>query len=167
MNDLWFGLQQLFEAVWNLLITLLALATPWLGLAAWIAFWLFAVNWVTLRRVLLQGGWTGLVLIALAAVLVWGVISPPVGGSHYLLGLTVSNFGGKTVYVTALVCLMLFCGSVQLAGFTPRSLSYVGYQPAPVEDDHGHGHEGHGHAGGGHDGHSHVAHATGDDHGHH
>jgi hypothetical protein len=35
---------------------------------------------------------------------------------HYLLGLRVSNFVGKTVYVTGLICIMFLCGSVQLGG---------------------------------------------------
>ena len=39
-----------------------------------------------------------------------------VTGYHRLLGLRVSNFVGKTVYVTALICIMFLCGSVQLGG---------------------------------------------------
>jgi hypothetical protein len=32
------------------------------------------------------------------------------------VGLSLSNYVGKTVYVTALVCIMFLCGSVQLSG---------------------------------------------------
>lgn len=110
---------QLFEALINLLGSLGLLIQPWLPLIAWIAFWLFAVNWVRLRRVLLDGGWIGLLLIGVVWVLIWGTVAPPesADGRHFLLGLSVGNFVGKTAYVTTLICIMLLCGSVQLSGF--------------------------------------------------
>ncbi|MFO0918596.1 MAG: hypothetical protein U0872_09810 [Planctomycetaceae bacterium] len=74
--------------------------------------------------------------------LIWGVIAPPATGSHYLLGLTLSNFVGKTVYVTALFTIMLLCGSVQLSGACGDWATFP--EPA-AEDDHGHGHDSHGH----------------------
>ncbi len=91
----------------------------YIALVLWIAFWVGAVNWVRLRKILLEGGWTGIVLIGFMAVLVWGCIAPPEGGFHSILGLEVSNFVGKTVYVTGLICIMFICGSIQLAG-NPR-----------------------------------------------
>jgi hypothetical protein len=89
---------------------------PLIPLVVWVAFWTLAVNWTKLRSVLLQGGWIGLALIAVIAVLVWGTVAPPPSGAHHLLGLTLGNFVGKTVFVTTLVCIMFLCGSVQLSG---------------------------------------------------
>ncbi|MGE0377016.1 MAG: hypothetical protein AB7Q45_16520, partial [Planctomycetaceae bacterium] len=71
---------------------------------------------MNLRRVLLSGGWLGGLLIMLVAIVGWGSIAPPESGTHSLLGLTLSNFVGKTVYVTSLAVIALLCGSVQLSG---------------------------------------------------
>lgn len=106
----------LLLAVWQLLVALLAVILPWTPLYAWIAFWALAVDWVKLRLVLIRGGWIGLVLVALVATLVWGMVDPPTEGSHFLIGKTVGNFVGKFMYVTGLLVIMLICGSVQLAG---------------------------------------------------
>jgi hypothetical protein len=125
----------LLSAMWELLISLLAVAVPWMPLVAWVAFWLFAVNWVKLTQVLLRGGLFALILLGLVATLVWGVVSPPAGGAHHLLGLSVGNFVGKFVYVTALLVIMILCGSVQLAGFCG---SWANFPDGPAEPDHGH-----------------------------
>lgn len=141
LTQLWGSLVQVFWAVWDLLATLGALVLPLLPLIAWVAFWLFAVNWTKLRRVLLDGGWVGAVLIGLVAVLAWGMIAPPAGGAHHMLGLSLSNFVGKTVYVTILFCIALLCGSVQLAGFyTPREEEPADEEHAPAVAHHGSGH---------------------------
>jgi hypothetical protein len=133
----------LLGAVWQLVISILLLILPWTPLIAWLAFWLFAVNWVKLRAVMVQGGWIGVVAIGFLMILIWGVIDPPASGAHYLLGLTLSNFVGKTVYVTALLTIMFLCGSVQLSGACGDWATF----PEPVADDHhGHGHDSHGHA---------------------
>ncbi|HUG90262.1 MAG TPA: hypothetical protein VML55_05485 [Planctomycetaceae bacterium] len=164
MDALGRSLQQLGEALRDLFVALFDVIGPWLplviGLGVWIVYWTCAVNWIRLREVLVRGGWIGLLLIAFAAVLVWGTVDPPahyavrtadgrtllgtslavaddgvtlidaagqtltIPGSglreitayHRLLGLRVSNFVGKAVYVTALVCIMFLCGSVQLGG---------------------------------------------------
>ena len=116
MEALWESLQLLVSGVWNVLIALGGLLLPWTPLAAWIVFWLFGVNWQTLRGVLLRGGWMGLVLIGLGMVLIWGMVAPPPDGFHHFFGMEISNFVGKTVYVTSLFCIMLLCGSVQLSG---------------------------------------------------
>ncbi len=131
LNELWGSLVDLFVALWGIAYSLVQLVTPWTPLLAWVAFWLFAVNWVKLRQVLLQGAWTGVVLTGLVMVIVWGSISP---GNHELFGLHVSNFVGKTVYVTMLFCIMFLCGSVQLAGFLPNCCRFA--EVGPAEDDH-------------------------------
>jgi hypothetical protein len=143
------SLQNLLLAVVELLAALVGTIAPWWPLIAWVAIWTFAVNWVKLRAVLLSRGFVGVLLIAFMSVLVWGIVAPPEGGSHHLLGLTVSNFVGKLMYVTALMVIALLCGSVQLSGAVDKYLHFV----EPLEDshdDHGHGHD---------DGHGHDAHA--------
>lgn len=132
------SLQQFFWAGVDVLRAILQLFEPnlglYIGLALWIIFWIGAVNWVRLRRILLSGGWIGVVLIALMAVLVWGSIAPPPDGRHYMLGIRPSNYFGKMIYVTVLLCIMLICGSVQLA-VNPNQ------EEEPAEEPiHSHGH---------------------------
>ena len=138
MEPLLNSLTQLFTAAADLFYSVGALLLPWLPLIAWLAFWIFAVNWVRLRAVLASGGWIGLLLLSAAAVLVWGSIAPPEGGSYALFGLTISNFVGKTVYVSGLVCLMLLAGAVQLSGCCAGCCSFSD----DSADDEGHGHHG-------------------------
>lgn len=135
--------------IWTLIVSLV----PWTPLIAWIAFWTFAVNWVRLREIQLQGGMIGIVLLGLTAILVWGVVAPPESGTHSLLGLRVSNFAGKAMYVTALIVIMQLCGAVQLSGCCDRLLNLE--LPAGGGDDghhggHDDGHAGHGGSTGGH-----------------
>jgi hypothetical protein len=153
MHELINNFQALFSASWNLIITLLGMMLPWTPLMAWVAFWLLAVNWVKLREVMIVGGWIGVVLIGVMMVLVWGVVAPPTDGTHHLFGLNVTNFVGKTVYVTALFTIMFLCGSVQLSGACgklaqfPEEVADDGHGDAHGgHDDHGHGHDDHGHA---------------------
>jgi len=145
------NLLTLLSSVWQLVISVFALLLPWTPLLGWLAFWLYAVNWVKLRAVLLQGGWVGVMLFGVMAVMIWGVIAPPESGQHHIFGLILSNFVGKTVYVTALMTIMFLCGSVQLSG----ACGPWAHFPEPVAEQHHHGHGGHGHDDHGHD----VAHA--------
>lgn len=144
MLELIANLQVLLIAAWNVIVTLLGLILPWTPLIAWIGYWLFAVNWVKVREVMISGGWIGVVLLGLMMVLVWSVVAPPISGSHHMFGLHVSNFVGKSVYVTSLLTIMFLCGSVQLSGACG---SLAVFKAPEIEDehhDHG-GHEGHGH----------------------
>lgn len=110
------SIQQLFFSLVGIGSSLFSLVLPWTPLIAWVAFWLYAVNWVKLREIFLKGGWAGFLLLAFVMILVWGAVAPPVSGSHNLLGLKLSNYVGKTVYVTFMFCIILICGSVQLSG---------------------------------------------------
>lgn len=133
------SLIELLLAVGMVLAALVRLLLPWMPLAAWIVFWLFGVNWVKLREVMLGGGWIGVVLIGLVMALAWGVIAPPAESAHYILGLKLSNFVGKIVYVTALFCIMYLCGAVQLSGCCSsccRFESDEGPEPLPHEMPH-------------------------------
>lgn len=134
LGNLLDSFKQLFFSLVNIVGDLAALIVPWAPLIAWVAFWLLAVNWVKLRGIFLRGGWIGFVLLAFVMILVWGAVAPPVSGSHNLLGLKLSNYVGKTVYVTFLFCIILICGSVQLSG----AVSPVFPEDEP--EPHGHGH---------------------------
>ena len=127
MEALGQNLLQLVEALWGTLFSLGALLLPWTPLGAWVAFWLFGVNWEKLRKVMLSGGLIGVLLIGFTMILVWGTIAPPVSadGMHHILGLTLSNFVGKTVYVTSLFVIMFLCGSVQLSGCCAQCCNFA------------------------------------------
>lgn len=138
-----------------MLVNLLAVLVPWTPLIAWVAFWLFAVNWEKLYPVLAKGAIIGVALIGLMMILMWGLIAPPADGVHHLFGLHPSNFVGKTVYVTILFTIMALCGSVQLSGAYASLTRFADDELAG--DGHsvdGHGSEGHGH----HDHDSHQGH---------
>lgn len=135
MYQLLDSLLNLLVAFWNVARDLVALVLPWTPLVAWVAFWLLAVNWVKYRAVLIKGGWTGVFFIGLMTILIWGLIAPPEGGVHHVFGLSLSNFVGKTVYVTALFSIMFLCGSAQLSGAC-GSLVCFKCEEEPVDEGH-------------------------------
>ncbi len=117
MTELFINLGDLIMAAWGVLSSILFLLLPWIALGAWVLYWLCAVNWKKLYAVLIpQFGWIGVVLLGFAMILVWSTVAPPAAGVHYILGLTVSNIVGKTVYVVMLFCIAGLCGAVQLSG---------------------------------------------------
>ena len=136
MENLLDSLKELIIAVWNVADSLFFLILPWAPLIAWVAFWLLDVNWVKYRAVLLKGGWTGLAFVALMMIMIWGLIAPPADGFHHIFGLSLSNFVGKTVYVTALFSIMFLCGSVQLSGACGSLVCFKHEDEEPA--DHGH-----------------------------
>ena len=136
MENLLNSLLELIIAVWNLVESLFHLILPWTPLVAWVAFWLLAVNWVKYRAVLLKGGWTGLAFIGLIMIMIWGLIAPPVDGVHHVFGLSLSNFVGKTVYVTALFSIMFLCGSVQLSGACGSLICFKHEDEEPADHSH-------------------------------
>ena len=153
MDALFDLFSSLINVLWSLLdvvVNLVRVILPWLPLLAWVGFWTFAVNWAKAFPILRRGGFIGILLLMFVTVIVWGAVAPPVNGKHLMLGLSVSNYAGKFIYVTMLTCIALLCGSAQLSGAFGR----LGEFPEePAEDDHGHhGHSDHGH---GHDDHGH------------
>ncbi|HQX52569.1 MAG TPA: hypothetical protein PLY87_20270 [Planctomycetaceae bacterium] len=146
--DLFNSLINVFWSLLDVVVNLVRLILPWLPLLAWIGFWTFAVNWAKAFPILRRGGIIGVLLLMFVAVLVWGAVAPPVDGKHFMLGLKVSNYAGKFIYVTMLTCIAFLCGSAQLSG----AFGSLGqFADEPAEDDHGHGghdHDGHdtGHA---------------------
>jgi hypothetical protein len=161
--DLFFSLIDVLRSLFNVVVSLVRVIVPWLPLLGWIGFWTLAVNWAKAFPILRRGGLIGVFLLMFLSVLIWGSVAPPVGGEHFMLGLSVSNYVGKFIYVTMLTCIALLCGSAQLSGAFGSLCEF----PEEPEDDHhghgGHGHDGHGH--GGHDSHGHDAHGH-DPHGH-
>jgi hypothetical protein len=124
-------------SLWELVVALFVVVLPWAPLGAWIAFWMFAVNWSKLRESLARGGWVGVALIGAIAVLIWGVVAPG-DGTFNFFGLKISNFVEKTVYVSGLVCIMFLAGAMQLAGCCASCCQFE--EPAEPAADHGHGH---------------------------
>lgn len=135
MEALLDSLLQLVQALWGILVSLKSLLLPWLALAAWVAFWMFAVDWSKLRPLIWQrwGSWVGVALTGFVMILVWGSISPPTSGTHDILGLELSNYVGKTVYVTVLFCIMFLCGSVQLSGCCASCCNFA---DEPADEEH-------------------------------
>lgn len=147
------------RSVLSVISALIDVILPWLPLLSWGAFWALAVDWSKVMPILRRGGCVGVVLLMLSTVLVWGAIAPPPEGTHFLFGLTVSNYAGKFVYVTVLTCIALLCGSAQMAGTFGR-LSVFPEETAL--DDHGHGSHGHGEGSSHETGHGHeIAHTGG------
>lgn len=154
MDAVFSSLLQLVTAAWQLLLALFFLITPWAPLIGYLAFWLFAVDWVKYRLVLIRGGWIGVLLIVFMTTMIWGLIAPPPGDYHNIFGLHLSNFVGKFLYVASLTVMMFLCGSVQLSGMCGSWAQFPEDTPA---DDH-HGHDDHGHEAHGESDHA-VAHA--------
>ncbi len=144
MEELFQALIQMGGPVRELVSALIDLVIPWTPLAAWIIFWLFAVNWTKFHQVIFSGGWLGLVLIGLVWVLVWGCVAPPLTETRNLFGLHVSNFVEKTVYVAGLYCIMFAAGSLQLSGFCRECCQFEPAEAPP--ESHGGGHDDHAHA---------------------
>ena len=126
---------QLLSAIYGLVIATGSLILPWAPLIAWIAFWLLAVDWEKLRPQMVKGGFLGVLLLGFVMILVWGSVAPPPEGAHNILGLRLSNFVGKTVYVTLLLSIMFLCGSAQLSGAVDRFICFPEDEPEP---QHGH-----------------------------
>lgn len=165
MDALFDLFSSLINVLWSLLdvvVNLVRVILPWLPLLAWVGFWTFAVNWAKAFPILRRGGFIGILLLMFVTVIVWGATAPPMNGKHLMLGLSVSNYAGKFIYVTMLTCIALLCGSAQLSGAFGR----LGEFPEePANDDHGHhGHDNHGH--GHNDSHGHNDGHSGHDHGH-
>lgn len=131
--DLLTALINLFHALVSLVGALALAILPWAPLLLFIAFWLLAVNWRKLYPILfLRGGIIGVFLLYVMIILAWGVVAPPEQGTHSMLGLTVSNFVGKMIYVTFLFVIAGLCGTVQLSGAFNRYLPFVEVEePSP------------------------------------
>jgi hypothetical protein len=88
-----------------------------IAVVLWVVWWLFLVDWSVARKTLKQGGWVGLILLALLAVLVWGSLSP---AGQEILPIPLPNYLEEFTIVFGLYVVMLGCGALQLALWPPR-----------------------------------------------
>lgn len=96
----------------DLLAAFVLLVTPWLPLGAWAAFWLFAVDWMRLRRILVpQSGMVGLLLIAVFTAWISTLIAPVTAQSLLLPVVE------RIAVLTTWIVVMMTCGA-QLLGCT-------------------------------------------------
>ncbi len=128
MAELWQALGQLFTSLGNVLAGWQPYLAAIVLLIAWIAWWLWGVNWPRAWAFLAEGAWVPLVLLMIVAALVWSRIAP----------WTRFNFWGQLGGVTLLVLLALFCGWLQ--GVMHWMPTDVPLEPPAVGHDHGHGH---------------------------
>lgn len=129
---------ELFQALWNVVYVLMDLllqfALTWSLLIAWVAWWLWGVNWSKAWPVLAQGAWVPLLLIAVASALTWSQLTP---SECPCLGfVTVPNFWWQLGAVGLLVALTLGCGWLQgLFGWAPPE---VNLEPPAHAAEHAH-----------------------------
>jgi hypothetical protein len=130
LAQLWENLQTLVVVLGNLVLLLLEFALHYALLIAWVAWWLWGVNWKKAWPILAGGGWVPLVLLMTVAALVWSRIAP---ASYNFLGLvTLPNMLWQFGAVCGLVALTLFCGWLQgYFGWGPPDLD-----PNPPEASH-------------------------------
>lgn len=113
MSNLLVSLWAFLTAGGGLLATVILLVQPWLPLAVWAAFWLFAVDWLRLRRILVpRSGMIGLLLIGVFAAWISTLIAPAT--SESLLHPVVE----RIVVLTTWIVVMMACGTAQLLGWT-------------------------------------------------
>jgi hypothetical protein len=137
------GFTELLQNLWQMLVSLglvlvilLFLALRWSLLIAWVAWWLWGVNWRRAWPVLAVGAWVPVVLLIVTAALVWSRLSP---STCDCLGfMTVGNFWWQLGAVSLLAAMAIFCGWVQgVFGWAPEDVSFEPPDPDPT---HGHEH---------------------------
>jgi hypothetical protein len=121
MTDLWEPFVQLVNQLGIFLGLLLQHVFRWSLVIAWVAWWLWGVNWKRTWPVLAQGAWVPVVLVTITAAFVWSEIEP---GSCTCLGVvTVPNFWWQLGDCGLLVGIALFCGWLQgVFGWTPAEI---------------------------------------------
>lgn len=133
-------LARIFETLWQLVLELgklvgqiLSLGLHWSLLIAWIAWWLWAVNWNRVWPTLRQGAWAPAVLLIIISALVWSRVAP---SECSCLGFaTVPNFWWQLGAVGLLTSVTLFCGWLQgIFHWAPAEISL----DPPEHVDHGH-----------------------------
>jgi CBS domain containing-hemolysin-like protein len=128
-------LTQLVITLGTLVLEIGALALQHALLIAWVAWWLWGVNWTKAWDVLARGGWMVVVLLTVLGALVWSAIAP---GSYILFDLfQLPNFWWQLMATTLIVLLALFCGWLQgVFGWGP---SEINLEP-PAESHAAHAH---------------------------
>ena len=78
---------------------------------AWVAWWLWAVDWRKTWAVLAQGAWAPVVLLMLISALVWASLAPaPLTGLGFVV---IPNFWWQLLAVWGVVAATCFCGWLQ------------------------------------------------------
>jgi hypothetical protein len=132
--DQWQTIVQIVQDLGKLLVALLQVGLQWSLLIAWVAWWLWAVNWRRVWPVLAEGGWAPLTLLMILAALVWSQIAP----RDLNLGIiTLHNFWWQLCAVALLAGLTFFCGWLQgVFGWESQEIS-----TEPPAHAHGHDHD--------------------------
>jgi hypothetical protein len=124
-------------------------AVPICLMIAWIAWWLWCVNWWKAFPFLAEGAWVFLVLLVVVSALVWSRIAP--SGCSCLGFVTLPNFWWQLGAVCLYVGIALFCGWLQI--FFQWAPPVIELAP-PASHDAGHDSHGHdSHASPAHDAH--------------
>jgi hypothetical protein len=131
----WQTFIQLLNNLGKLLGGLAHLILGWSLLIAWLAWWLWGVNWKKAWAVLAQGAWVPVLLVLVVSALVWSQMAP---SDCTCLGFTtVPNFWWQLGAVGLLAAVTLFCGWLQgVFGWAPLEVDLE--PPAPAAHDHGH-----------------------------
>ena len=132
----------IFQSIWDIVLNvgalavqLLALAMQWSLLIAWVAWWLWGVNWTKTWPVLARGAWVPLVLLMFVAAQVWSHIAP---SQLSLVIATIPNFWWQLLAVGLLVAVAFFCGWLQgLCHWAPPEMNL---DPPVIDPSHGHAH---------------------------
>lgn len=113
MSGLQESLGAFFIAGGELLGAVAGLLRPWLPLGIWAVFWLFAADWMKLRRILVpQSGILALLLITVFAAWISTLLAPV--ASLKELHPVVERIASLTTWIVV----MMGCGTVQNLGWT-------------------------------------------------
>jgi hypothetical protein len=120
--QLWDTLLQLFVLLGQLLGQLLYLGLSYALVIAYIAWWLWAVNWQKMWPTLAKGAWVPVLLLLFMAALAWSRVFP---SECNCLGIfPVANFWWQFGAVGLLAAVALFCGWLQgLFGWAPPEIN--------------------------------------------
>jgi hypothetical protein len=119
----------------TLIVEIGALALRHLLLIAWVAWWLWGVNWNKAWAVLAKGAWTPVVLLMLIVAATWSALAPST--YNFLDLFPIANFWWQLGAVTVGVLVAMFCGWVQgVFGWAPAEINLE--PPAPVPHHHHH-----------------------------
>jgi hypothetical protein len=126
------SLVQVMVALGELLWEVVSLLAPWSLLIAWIAWWLWAVNWKRAWAALADGAWAPVVLLMILVARVWASLDASEVNLFYIM--TVPSFWWQLGAVGLVVGLTLFCGWLQIAlGWGPVEINL---EPPPVASAH-------------------------------
>jgi hypothetical protein len=113
-------LLSLWWALIGILWWALAFALRWALLIAWVAWWLWGVDWRKVWPVLARGAWAPVVLLIIVSALAWAEIVP----SDYTLfnSATIRNFWWQMGAIVLLAAIAMLCGWLQgLLGWWPSA----------------------------------------------